>query len=85
MADRMRIEFTIEPWVEGGHPPYVQAALARAEASGLPMDLGPFGTGVEGDATDIYALIPELLEAAMGAGAGRVSLQISAVAAPTKD
>ena len=79
MADQMRIEFTIEPWVEGGHPRYVLAALAVAEASGLPVDLGPFGTGVEGDAASVYALVPELLEAAMSAGAGRVSLQISAV------
>ena len=85
MTERMRIEFTIEPWVEGGHPPYVRAALARAEASGLPIDLGPFGTGVEGDASDVYALVPELLEAAMGAGAGKVSLQISSVPSPPKD
>lgn len=79
MTTTMRIEFTIEPWVEGGHPPYVQAALAAAEASGLPVDLGPFGTGVVGPAAEVYALVPAVLEAAMAAGAGRVSLQISHV------
>lgn len=76
-ADQMRVEFTIEPWKEGGHPPYVKAALAIARASGLPVDLGPFGTGVEGPAADLYMLIPQVLKAAVDAGAERVSLQIS--------
>ncbi|MBJ32221.1 MAG: hypothetical protein CL466_13065 [Acidimicrobiaceae bacterium] len=77
MLSRMRIEFTIEPWVEGGHPPYVVAAVSTAEASGLDIDLGPFGTGVEGPADELYRLVPSVLEAAMTAGAERVSLQIS--------
>lgn len=77
MSSRMRIEFTIEPWVEGGHPSYVQAALSAAEASGLDIDLGPFGTGVEGAPDEVYRLVPAVLEAAMEAGAERVSLQIS--------
>jgi len=75
--DHMRVEFTIEPWKDGGHPPYVEAALAAAHASGLPVDLGPFGTGVEGSAPELYQLIPQVLEAALSAGAERVSLQIS--------
>ena len=73
----LRVEFTIEPWREGGHPPYVEAALDTARSSGLPVDLGPFGTGVEGPADQLYRLVPQVLEAAMNAGAGRVSLQIS--------
>ncbi|CAN5837077.1 hypothetical protein BH24ACT5_BH24ACT5_07970 [soil metagenome] len=75
--DHMRVEFTIEPWKDDGHPPYVEAALATARASGLPVDLGPFGTGVEGSASELYRLIPLVLEAALIAGAERVSLQIS--------
>jgi len=77
MADGMRLEFTIEPWQEGGHPPYVEAALAAARESGLPIDLGPFGTGIEGPPGQLYELIPQVLEAAFDTGAERVSLQIS--------
>ena len=82
MPARMRIEFTIEPWVEGGHPPYVVAAVSTAEDSGLDIDLGPFGTGVEGSPDQLYQLVPSVLEAAMAAGAERVSLQISWVTGP---
>jgi len=76
-AQYLRAEFTIEPWQEGGHPAYVQAALAVAESSGLAVDLGPFGTGVEGPAVDVYLLIPLVLEAALESGADRVSFQVS--------
>lgn len=77
MTHRMRIEFTIEPWSEDGHPPYVRAGLERAQQSGLPVEPGPFGTRVEGPADELYALVSAVIEAAMEAGAGKVSLQFS--------
>ncbi|MEX2627769.1 MAG: thiamine-binding protein [Ilumatobacteraceae bacterium] len=80
MSDPMRVEFTIEPWVEGGHPDYVHAAIATAEASGLPVDIGPFGIGVEGPTDDLFQLLPHLLRAALDAGADRISLQVTRLA-----
>lgn len=79
MTEVMRIEFTIEPWSDAGHPPYVSAGLERAQASGLPVELGPFGTRVEGPPDRMYALVSEITAAAMDAGAGTVSLQITRV------
>lgn len=79
MNDVMRIEFTIEPWSDAGHPPYVRAGIERAEASGLSVQLGPFGTQVEGPSDRVYPLMSEIVEAAMEAGAGTVSLQITRV------
>ena len=79
MTERLRIEFTIEPWSDAGHPTYVRAGLERAEASGLLVEPGPFGTAVEGPADDLYALIPDVMRAAMEAGAGKVSVQIGRV------
>lgn len=77
MSEMLRLEFTIEPWVEGGHPEYVRAAIATAEESGLPVDLGPFGIGVEGPDDAVTALVPFVLRAALAAGAERVTLQVS--------
>lgn len=74
---KVRLEFTIEPFVETGHPPYVAAAVAVAEQSGLDVDLGPASTGVEGEMEAVAALMPRLVEAAIKNGATRVSLQIS--------
>ena len=41
-------EFTIEPFVEGAPGPHVRAAINVAEAAGLAVDVGPFGTAVSG-------------------------------------
>lgn len=39
------------------------------QASGLPVELGPFGTRVEGPPDRMYALVSEIIAAAMDAGA----------------
>jgi len=77
--NRVRLEFTIEPFVESGPPPYVSAAVEIAEKSGLAVDLGPASTGVEGGLEQVSALIPKVVTAAMSKGATRVSFQVSAV------
>lgn len=69
-------EFTVEPYAEAAPGPHVRAALDVAEASGLPVDFGPFGTAVRGDDGRVLAVVDGVIRAALDAGATRVSVQI---------
>lgn len=71
------VEFTVEPFVEGSPGPHVQAALDAARATGLDVDFGPFGTSVSGPDDDVLAAIDQIVRAAVGAGATRVSVQVA--------
>jgi uncharacterized protein YqgV (UPF0045/DUF77 family) len=74
---RLRIEFTVEPFVEGAPGPYVHTAVEAARAQGLDVEFGPFGTVAEGDESLALAAVGPIVQAAIEAGASRVSLQIS--------
>ena len=71
------VEFTVEPFTEGAPGQHVVAAVAAAEALGLTVDFGPFGTTVTGDDDIVVRAVDAIVRAAVGAGASRVSLQIS--------
>ncbi len=70
-------EFTIEPFVEGDPGPHVREAIAVAEAAGLDVEVGPFGTAVEGDVTAVLDAVDGVIRAAVANGATRVSLQLT--------
>jgi uncharacterized protein YqgV (UPF0045/DUF77 family) len=73
----LTVEFTVEPFIEGSPGPHVQAAVEAAEANGLAVEFGPFGTTVSGgDDATILSTVHGILEAAVAAGATRVSLQL---------
>ena len=72
----LSVEFTVEPFVEGEPGPHVRAAVEAAERSGLAVDMGPFGTLVTGDDEAVLAVVGDVVRAAVGAGASRVSLQV---------
>jgi len=73
----VRLEFTVEPFVEGAPGAHVQAAVDEARRRGLEAEMGPFGTTVDGQADEVLALLPALVGAAVGAGASRVALAVS--------
>jgi len=73
----LRIEFTVEPFHDGAPGPHVEAAVAAARAAGLVVDFGPFGSSVEGDDDQVLAAADAVSRAAIGAGATRVSMQIT--------
>jgi len=70
-------EFTIEPFVEGDPGPHVRAAVAVAETAGLAVDVGPFGTAIEGESADVLDAVDAVVRAAVANGATRVSLQLT--------
>ena len=73
----LQVEFTVEPFVQGSPGPHVQAAVAAAEASGLDVEFGPFGTVVAGPDEAVLGAVDAIMRAAIGAGASRVSLQLA--------
>lgn len=72
-----RVEFTVEPFVEGNPGPHVLAAIEAARAGGLTADVGPFSTIVEGERAAALEAVRALLAAALQNGATRVALQVS--------
>ena len=72
----------MEPFQEGLPGPHVQAALDAVTADGLILDVGPFGSSFESDATVAARTVARLVEAAFQAGATRLSCQVSLVGAP---
>ncbi|MCS5677752.1 MAG: thiamine-binding protein [Actinomycetota bacterium] len=72
-------EFTIEPFVEGAPGPHVRAAIDVAEAAGLAVDVGPFGTSVSGESESVLETVDAVVRAAIDRGATRVSLQLTVI------
>jgi hypothetical protein len=72
-----RLEFTIEPFVEGQPGPHVVAAVDAATGLGAEVEFGPFGSSC----TVARALMPELVAAVVRAafdnGATHVNLDVS--------
>ena len=67
--------------VAGGHGslgPHVVAALESLEAAGLEVDLGPFASTCTGEVAAVADAIARLVTASMGAGATRITVQVSA-------
>jgi len=73
----LRIEFTVEPFVEGNPGPHVQAAVDAARARGLDVDFGPFGSTADGEERAVLDGLDAMVRAAIGAGASRVSVQVT--------
>jgi uncharacterized protein YqgV (UPF0045/DUF77 family) len=72
------VEFMIEPFRDAAPGPHVEAALEAARANGLVLQLGPFATTVVGEASVVLDGLKPLIEAAIQAGATRVSLEVRA-------
>ncbi len=71
------VEFTIEPFVEGRPGPHVTAAIDAAEARGLDVEVGPFGSAVVVELAEVGAVIGVISDAAMANGATHVSVHVA--------
>lgn len=74
---QLTAEFTVEPFTEGGPGPHVTAAIDAARGHEVELEVGPFGTVVRGDNDEVLSAIADLTHAGIGAGATRISLQVS--------
>lgn len=75
MSDPVRLEFFVEPFVEGCPGPHVTAAIAAAESHGLDVEVGPFGTSTVGPADRVADAVGSVVRAALDNGAQRISVQ----------
>jgi uncharacterized protein YqgV (UPF0045/DUF77 family) len=71
-----RAEFMIEPFVEGTLGPSVVAGIEAVTDRGFEPRVGAFGTTIEGEAEPIVVALADMLDAAMNAGATRVTVQV---------
>lgn len=77
-----RVEFTIEPFVEGRPGRHVTEAIdaARAHVGDVSdIEVGPFGTTCEVGGRDAGALVAAVTDAAVANGATHVSLHVERV------
>jgi uncharacterized protein (TIGR00106 family) len=72
------VEFSIFPLDKGESlSPYVARALKLIQDSGLPYELNPMGTCVEGDWNDVMALVDRCFQA-LEKDCTRISLSLKA-------
>lgn len=75
----LRVEFTIEPFVEGKPGPHVLEAIAAVEAVGLAVEFGPFASSFSAPSAQVAEAVSALISRAYGAGATHVSVHIEPV------
>ena len=71
-----RLEFTIEPFVEGRPGPHVIAAIDALTGRGLEVEMGPFGSACLVEEGDVGDVVGTLTTAAVDNGATHVSLHM---------
>jgi uncharacterized protein YqgV (UPF0045/DUF77 family) len=75
--DAARLEFFVEPFIEGRPGRHVKAAIDEAAARGLEVQVGPFGSVAHGDLEALIDAAGPLLRSALAAGADRISLHLT--------
>ena len=71
------LEFSMSPMTKGETvSAYVARSLDIVDKSGLPYQLTPMGTIIEGDIDEIFAVLRNMHEVPFGKGAQRVSTLI---------
>ncbi len=73
-----RVEFTIEPFVEGRPGPHVTAPTDALQALGIGIEVGPFGSYCEVGDDDVGEAVGAIVQAAIAHGATHVTVDVSA-------
>jgi uncharacterized protein YqgV (UPF0045/DUF77 family) len=72
----VRVEFTIEPFIEGSPGEHVTSAIDAARDRGGDVEVGPFGTVCDVADDDAGPLVMAVVDAAVAHGATHVSLHV---------
>ena len=75
----LTLEFTIEPFVPGQPGPHVLQAVAAAEALGVQIDFGPFGSSCTVPTERAHEVAGVVIAAAFANGATHISLTAARV------
>lgn len=74
MASVVKVEFTVEPFIEGSLPAHVTEPVKALEALGLTADVGPFGTSFVAPVELLGRAVGAVLDAAYANGATYVTV-----------
>lgn len=73
----LHLEFTIEPFVEGRPGPHVTGAIAAAEALGVDVEVGPFGSSCLVTPEGLPDVLGAIGREAFAHGATHLNLHVS--------
>lgn len=76
---QVRVEFTVEPFVDGHPGDHVLAAWQAVEAHGVTLESGPFSSETTVDDAQLHDIVGDLVRAAFSNGADRVSMQLERI------
>lgn len=79
-----RVEFTVEPFVEGQPGPHVTAPVDAVRARGFEVAFGPFGSECTTPTAQTPGVVAAILEAAFANGATHVTIDVAGVDATTE-
>ena len=79
-----RVEFTVEPFVEGQPGPHVTAPIDAIRAHGIAVEFGPFGSEFVAPTAQTPAVVAAILEAAFANGATHVTIDVGSADATTE-
>ena len=75
----IKVEFTIEPFVEGEPPARVTSTVAALESLGCVVEIGPFGSSFVVDENVVGEALSVLVTTAYAHGATHVTVGTQAV------
>jgi uncharacterized protein YqgV (UPF0045/DUF77 family) len=74
-----RVEFTIEPFLEGKPGPHVTAPVDEVRALGVEVEMGPFGSGCLVESDRVEQVVSTIVRAALDHGASHVNIDIDGI------
>lgn len=75
----IKVEFTIEPFVDGDPPERVNKAVAAVEVLGIAVEIGPFGSSFVASRELVGQALAALITTAYENGATHVSVDTEVV------
>ncbi|HUF97465.1 MAG TPA: hypothetical protein VMM60_04995 [Ilumatobacter sp.] len=72
-----RVEFTVEPFIEGQPGPHVVAPIEALTASGIEVEVGPFGSSCLVEATATADAVGIIVREAFARGATHVNIDVA--------
>jgi len=79
ICDVQRVEFTVEPFVEGNPGRHVTEPLAALRAIGIDVDFGPLGSGCVTSSDRAGDVVAAIVSAALANGATHVNIDVAAI------
>ena len=74
-----RVEFTVEPFVEGNPGRHVTEPVAALRALGIEVDFGPFGSGCVTSGERAGDVVAAIVSTALANGATHVNIDVAEV------